>query len=135
MAHCIPLAAGGTPLERGSDTIAPDSIRPRAPSTTLEPCGRNRGLETATKDMPRLIALLARLLGASRAHAQASKPSKTVATVAGVSPGGGADRMARLMQKVLQARRLIEVPANVVNHPGGGSTIAPANLQQHAAAA
>jgi putative tricarboxylic transport membrane protein len=82
--------------------------------------------------MPRLIALLALLLAASLAHAQAWKPSKNVEIVVGVSPGGGIDRMARLMQKVLQERRLIEVPANVVNKPGGGSTIAHAYLQQHA---
>jgi putative tricarboxylic transport membrane protein len=40
--------------------------------------------------------------------------------------------MARVLQKIMQERKLIEVPLNVVNKPGGGSTIAQSYLQQHA---
>jgi putative tricarboxylic transport membrane protein len=60
------------------------------------------------------------------------KPSKPVEIVVGVSPGGGIDRMARVLQKIMQERRLVEVPVNVVNKPGGGGTIAQAYLQQRA---
>lgn len=60
------------------------------------------------------------------------KPSKPVEIVVGVSPGGGIDRMARVLQKIMQERRLVEVPVNVVNRPGGGGTIAQAYLQQRA---
>lgn len=73
-------------------------------------------------------------IAATTAAAQpgAWKPSKPVEIVVGVSPGGGIDRMARVLQKIMQERRLVEVPVNVVNKPGGGGTIAQAYLQQRA---
>jgi putative tricarboxylic transport membrane protein len=52
--------------------------------------------------------------------------------VVGVSPGGGIDRTARILQKIIQDRRIVETPLNVVNKPGGGSTIAQAYLNQRA---
>jgi tripartite-type tricarboxylate transporter receptor subunit TctC len=52
--------------------------------------------------------------------------------VVGVSPGGGIDRTARILQKIIQDRRFVETPLNVVNKPGGGSTIAQAYLSQRA---
>lgn len=60
------------------------------------------------------------------------KPSKNVEIIVGVSPGGGIDRTARAIQKIMQDKRLLEVTASVVNKPGGGSTIAQAYLNQHA---
>jgi putative tricarboxylic transport membrane protein len=60
------------------------------------------------------------------------KPSRNVEIIVGVSPGGGIDRTARTLQKIIQDRRLIEVGATVVNKPGGGGTIAQAYLSQHA---
>ena len=81
---------------------------------------------------PAALLLAALTVAAAPAMAQpaAWKPSKPVEIVLGVSPGGGIDRMARVMQKVMQERRLVEVPINVVNKPGGGGTIAQAYLQQ-----
>src|SRR5262245_8380078 len=60
------------------------------------------------------------------------KPSKPVEIIVGVGAGGGIDRTARLVQKIFQDRRLLEVPSSVVNKPGGGGTIAQAYLNQHA---
>ena len=60
------------------------------------------------------------------------KPGKNVEFVVGVSPGGGVDRTARTLQKVLQDRRMLEVSATVVNKPGAGSTLAQLYLNQHA---
>lgn len=60
------------------------------------------------------------------------KPSKNVEIIVGVSPGGGIDRTARAIQKIIQDMRLLDVTASVVNKPGGGSTIAQAYLNQHA---
>src|SRR5258706_6549417 len=60
------------------------------------------------------------------------KPVKNVEFIVGVSPGGGIDRTARTLQKVLHDRRMLEVSATVVNKPGGGSTLAQAYLNQHA---
>jgi putative tricarboxylic transport membrane protein len=49
----------------------------------------------------------------------------------GVSPGGGIDRTARTIQKIMQDKHLVETPVNVVNKPGGGSTIVQAYLNMH----
>jgi putative tricarboxylic transport membrane protein len=60
------------------------------------------------------------------------KPARSIEIVVGVGPGGGIDRTARLIQKILQDQRLVEVAATVVNKPGGGGTIAQAQLNQRA---
>lgn len=57
-------------------------------------------------------------------------PMKPVEIVVGVSPGGGIDRTARILQRIMQDRKLVETPVNVVNRPGGGGTIAQAYLTQ-----
>lgn len=49
-----------------------------------------------------------------------------------MSPGGGIDRTARTLQKVLQDRRMLQVSSSVVNKPGGGGTLAQAYLNQRA---
>lgn len=64
------------------------------------------------------------------AQASAWAPSRPVELVVGVSPGGGIDRTARTIQRIVQDKRLIEVPINVINKPGGGGTIAQAYLNQ-----
>lgn len=84
-----------------------------------------------------LAAVRAALLGIACASMTAVaqspvwKPSKPVEIIVGVSPGGGIDRTARLIQKILQERKLVDVAASVVNKPGGGGTIAQSymNLQ------
>jgi len=78
-------------------------------------------------------ALTACLLFAVHGHAQEARwtPSKNVEIIVGVSPGGGIDRTARTVQKIMQDKHFIEVPASVVNKPGGGSTLAQAYLNQH----
>lgn len=65
------------------------------------------------------------------AAATAWKPEKAVEIIAVNAPGGGSDRIARMMAKVLQEGRLIETPVNVVNKPGGGGSVAYAYLNQH----
>jgi putative tricarboxylic transport membrane protein len=40
--------------------------------------------------------------------------------------------MARVVQRIFQERRLVDVTVAVVNRPGGGGSIAQAYLQQHA---
>jgi putative tricarboxylic transport membrane protein len=79
-------------------------------------------------------AFLVLALSMSLASAQpaAWAPSKPVELVVGVSPGGGIDRTARILQKIMQDRHLVATPVNVINKPGGGSTIAQSYLGQHA---
>lgn len=69
---------------------------------------------------------------AALAQPGAWKPARNVEIIVGVAPGGGIDRTARLIQKILQDRRLIDVTASVVNKPGGGGTLAQAHLNQRA---
>jgi putative tricarboxylic transport membrane protein len=64
------------------------------------------------------------------AQTSAWTPSRAVELVVGVSPGGGIDRTARTIQRIVQDKRLIAVPINVINKPGGGGTIAQAYLNQ-----
>jgi putative tricarboxylic transport membrane protein len=47
------------------------------------------------------------------------------------SPGGSNDLVTRLMQRILQERKLLATPTVVVNRPGGNQTLAVAYLNQH----
>lgn len=82
----------------------------------------------------RIALLLALIVAPALALAQpaAWSPSRPVELIVGVSPGGGIDRLARLIQKIVQEKRLVEVPVNVVNKPGGGGTLALVYLDQRA---
>ena len=77
------------------------------------------------------IILAALLCAAATVHAQpAWKPEKSVEIIIGTSPGGPQDRMGRMLQKVLQESRLVDVPVAVENKPGGGGAVALAALAQ-----
>jgi putative tricarboxylic transport membrane protein len=67
------------------------------------------------------------------AHAQHWRPDKNVDIVVGAAAGGGNDATARTMQKILQDQKLVLVPLNVVNKPGGGGAIALTYMNQSAA--
>ena len=68
---------------------------------------------------------------AALAAAAEWKPENAVEFIATNAPGGGSDRILRLMQKVIQDQSGMTVPVNVVNKPGGGSSIAYNYLNQH----
>jgi len=59
------------------------------------------------------------------------KPTKSVEIIVGTSPGGGQDRSARAIQRLIQEKNLVEVATNVINKPGAGSAIGYAYLAQH----
>ena len=64
-------------------------------------------------------------------HAQpAWKPEKSVDIIIGTSPGGPQDHMGRVLQKVLQDSRILDVPVAVENKPGGGGAVALSFLAQ-----
>lgn len=60
------------------------------------------------------------------------KPTKPVELVAINAPGGGSDRILRLMVKVFQEQKAMDVPVNPVNKPGGGGAVAYAYVGQQA---
>jgi putative tricarboxylic transport membrane protein len=59
------------------------------------------------------------------------KPDKQVEIIAPSGPGGTTDRTARLVAKILTQNKLVDVPVNVVNKPGGSGTIGLNYLNQH----
>lgn len=69
------------------------------------------------------IALAAVALSSSTFAADEVKPDQPVQIIAGASPGGGYDRMARMIAKELEAQKLVDVPITVVNKPGGGGAL------------
>jgi putative tricarboxylic transport membrane protein len=69
---------------------------------------------------------------AGQAAAQAWQPERAVEIIVGTSPGGGQDRSARFVQKLIQDHKLVPVPTAVVNKPGAGSSIGYTYLNQQA---
>lgn len=78
-----------------------------------------------------LLLMAAGLPGQVHAQTASWKPEKNVEIVVGTSPGGGQDRSARFVHKLIQDKRLVEVATAVINKPGGGSSIGYAYLNQH----
>jgi len=63
------------------------------------------------------------------APAQAWKPEKNVELIVPGGAGGGQDRTARILQKIMQ-QGLVPTPVSVSNRPGGGSNLAYVYLNQ-----
>ena len=86
----------------------------------------------------RAIAVLVAVLTAAvlsvapaAVHAASWTPDQPVEIVVGTSAGAGSDTTARWMQRWLRDKKLVAVPVNVVNKPGGGGTIAATYMNQH----
>ena len=72
-------------------------------------------------------------LASVNAIAQAPwKPQRPVELIVGSAAGNSNDLMLRLIAQTAQEKRLLHVPMNVMNKPGGGNTIAWNYLNQHA---
>ncbi len=59
------------------------------------------------------------------------KPERTVEIVAPSGPGGTTDRTARVVARLLTTLKLVDVPVNVVNRPGGSGTLGLTYINQH----
>src|SRR5688572_3238262 len=79
----------------------------------------------------RWIFLLAALMAAPGAQAQNWKPARNVELVAASAAGGGSDNLARLIQKILQEQKLVDVPVTVINKPAAGGVVAWGGLNQN----
>ena len=62
-------------------------------------------------------------LSAELAFAQAWKPTRPVEFVVPANAGGTLDRPARLLQKIWQESKMLDVPVVIVNRPGGGQAV------------
>ena len=72
----------------------------------------------------RHVMLVSAVRCASAAHAQGWSPQRNVEIVVGFVPGGGMDRTARTLDRILVTNKLVTSGVSVVNKPGGSSNIA-----------
>lgn len=77
-----------------------------------------------------LAACIVLVTASTAGFAQSWKPEKTVEIVVSSAPGGSNDRVARMIQKVVQEQKLIPVPITVLNKPGGNQTISRTYINQ-----
>lgn len=59
------------------------------------------------------------------------RPVREVEIIAGTPPGGGLDRLARALVRVIESQRLLDVPVKVTNIPGEGGRNAWAYVAKH----
>ena len=86
-----------------------------------------------------MIKPLLRIIGATllaaplacSAAAAVWKPERAVEIIVNTSPGTGSDATGRLILRMLTEKKLIDVPATVVNKIGGGGAIGLNYLTQH----
>lgn len=77
------------------------------------------------------LAACAVITGTGKEALAQWKPEKTIEIIAPSGPGGTTDRTARVVAKILLQHKLVDVPVNVVNKPGGSGTIGLNYLNQH----
>jgi putative tricarboxylic transport membrane protein len=59
-------------------------------------------------------------------------PTRPVEIVIPTATGGGVDRTARTLQRILQEQAILKVPVTAVNRPGGGGAVSLTYLNRHA---
>src|SRR6266404_2518382 len=81
-----------------------------------------------------ILLLAAGTLGMAEVYAAAAqwKPDKSIEIIVGTGPGGGQDKTARTLNRLLVDKRLVDVAVTVVNKPGGGGAVGWTYLNQHA---
>lgn len=84
----------------------------------------------ALNDVTSIVAGIVLATASATAFAQSWKPEKTVEIAVSSAPGGSNDRVARMIQKIVQEQKLIPVPITVLNKPGGNQTISRAYINQ-----
>ena len=67
----------------------------------------------------------------ARSAAASWKPEKAIEIVAPSGPGGTTDRTARVLARIMTQHKLVDVPVNVVNKPGGNGIIGLTYIDQH----
>jgi putative tricarboxylic transport membrane protein len=78
----------------------------------------------------RSVAFLSALCCAGAAQAQGWSPQRNVEIVVGFVPGGGMDRTARALDRILVNNKLVTSGVSVQNKPGGSSNVAYTYVSQ-----
>jgi len=78
-----------------------------------------------------LIAVTFLVIGLANPAVAQWKPDRPVEIVAPSGPGGTTDRTARVVARILTNHKLVDVPVNVVNKPGGSGTLGLTYINQH----
>lgn len=81
----------------------------------------------------RTLFALALLCFGTAGWTQGWAPQRSVEIVVGYAPGGGVDRTARALERILTANKLVNTGIAVANKPGGNTTIAYNYLSQRPA--
>lgn len=84
---------------------------------------------SATRSCAGVLAGFTLALAGTVAQAQAWQPDRNVEIVINTAPGSGQDVTGRLIQSILQERKLVTAPITINNKPGGGGIIAYTHLQ------
>ncbi len=77
------------------------------------------------------LAVLAASLPNAAWSQSAWRPEKAVEIILPTAAGGLNDQMARLVQSILQDRKIVTTPVVVMNKAGGNQTLAAVYLRQH----
>jgi len=88
-------------------------------------------MQTIRTAAAQLSIAIASMLVVAAPSAQTWKPEKPVEIIIGTSTGGPQDRMGRAVQRLLQEKKLVATPLNVVNKAGGGGAVALNYMNQH----
>ena len=65
-------------------------------------------------------------------YAASWAPTRPVEIVIPTATGGGVDRTARTLQRILHEQGVLKVPVTVMNRPGGGGAVSLTYLNRHA---
>ena len=84
------------------------------------------------KDGFTVVCLMAAISACVSVQAAEWKPSKRIEVVVPNAPGGGNDRLVRLVLKIAQEQKLIEPVVNVIHKPGAGVVMGLTYLNQFA---
>ncbi len=71
------------------------------------------------------------LSAAYTAHAADWKPDKRIELVVPNAPGGGNDRIGRIVQRIAQEKRFVDPVMTITNKPGAGQVIGIGYINQH----